>query len=175
MTVIESWNTDGNFWDLNSQIKIPKVYNKLYTEDKSKNKSHSSQLMWALAFLCDFDSKYRQLPFDARKDLIAKDILKSPKFKWDTLKDQINGWDIFKSSAQRQMMEWERLINEKSIFMTTLKYNNIDTGKDIEKLLLSNDALYTSYEKIKAKLAQEGDGGILKGGAMESLLESGDM
>jgi hypothetical protein len=107
--------------------------------------------------------------------LIAKDIFNKSDFDWSTVNELITSWDMFKSVAQRQLMEWERFMNEKTVFMSNLKFDNFETGKEIEKLLLSNTALYEAYEKIKAKLAQEDDSVILKGGARESILESGEI
>jgi hypothetical protein len=175
MKVIESWDIDANFWEANIQFKAIMPFKKVFDADKSKHKVDSSRLMWGLSYLLDFDSKYRQLPFEERKSLIAKDIFNKSDFDWSTVNELITSWDMFKSVAQRQLMEWERFMNEKTVFMSNLKFDNFETGKEIEKLLLSNTALYEAYEKIKAKLAQEDDSVILKGGARESILESGEI
>lgn len=174
MKVMESWDINASFWELNPQLKIPSAFNRLYTSDKSKGKAHSSRLMWAIAFFADFDSKYRALSDSERKKLVAEDILKEPEFDWTTVEEYIKAWDMFKSVPMKQMCEWERLMNEKTEYMRTLKYN-AETADEIEKRLLSNTKLYSEYEEIMSRLVQEGEGGTMLGGGMESLTEKGEI
>lgn len=176
MKVIESWDIQGNFWKLNPQFLAKENFRKLHDEDKSKGKQDSSLLMWGLAFLCDFDSKYRQLSDKEKKELIAHDLFRNDTFNWDDpgINQLAKSWDTFKTAAQKQMMQWERFLNEKTEFMQTLKYDS-DTAELIEKLLLSNSKLYKEYEDIMTRLSQETDGGMMMGGSMESLSEKGEI
>jgi hypothetical protein len=178
MKVIESWDIQANFWDVNPQLKVPAVFNKLYVEDKSKGKAHSSKLMWAVAFFSDFESKYRPLSEPERIKLICEDILgkiaEDASFKWETLDPYIKAWERYKSVPMKQMAEWERLMNEKTEYLKTLKYC-AETADEIEKRLLSNTKLYSEYEEIMSRLVQDGEGGTMLGGAMESLTEKGEI
>jgi hypothetical protein len=174
MKVIDSWDLLANFWEVNPQLKAPALYNKLYIEDKSKNKSHSSKLMWAVAFYADFESKYRPLSEPERKKLIAEDVLKEESFDWSQLDKYIKDWERYKSVPMKQMSEWERLMNEKTEYMKTLKYS-AETADEIEKRLLSNSKLYAEYEEIMSRLVQDGEAGTMLGGAMESLTEKGEI
>lgn len=174
MKTVESWDTLANFWEVNPQLKVPSVFNKLYTEDKSKGKAHSSKLMWAVAYYADFDSKYRALSDGERQKLIAEDILKDSSFDWTQVQQYVKAWDMFKSVPMKQMTEWERLMNEKTEYMKTLKYSS-ETADEIEKRLLSNSKLYSEYEEIMSRLVQDGEGGTMLGGAMESLTEKGEI
>jgi hypothetical protein len=174
MKIIESWDISANFWEVNPQLRVPEPFSGFYSQDKSKGKSHSSKLMWALAFFADFDSKYRALSENERKRLVSEDILKEPGFDWNTISDYVKAWDMFKSVPMKQMCEWERLMNEKTEYMRTLKYN-AETADEIEKRLLSNTKLYSEYEEIMARLIQEGEGGTMMGGGMESLTERGEI
>lgn len=174
MKVMESWDISASFWEVNPQLKVPGLFHKLYSEDKSKGKTQSSKLMWAVAFYADFDSKYRALSDGERKKLISEDILKDISFEWSNVEEYIKAWDMFKSVPMKQMCEWERLMNEKTEYMRTLKYN-ADTADEIEKRLLSNTKLYSEYEEIMSRLVQEGEGGTMMGGGMESLTEKGEI
>lgn len=174
MKIIESWDIHGNFWNLNPQFKLPKEFASLYTSDKSKNKEDSSRIMWAIALYADFDSKYRQIPDEERKNLIATDLLRNKDFDWKTVQPQIDAWNLFKTAAMRQMVEWERFMNEKSKFMSTLTYD-ASSAEIIEKLLLSNSKLYDEYQKINERLAQEGEAGTVFGGGIESASERGEI
>lgn len=174
MKVIESWNPEANFWDINPQLKVVSKFAKLYNEDKTKSKAQSSKLMWAIAFVADFDSKFRSLSEDERKKLVAEDYLHDPEFDWNIVDEQIKGWEIFMSPAQKQMMQWERLMNEKDEWLKTLKFDG-NTADEIEKRLMSNIKLYEAYDEIKARLSKESDSGVMMGGGMESLSERGEI
>lgn len=170
MKVIESWEINDNFWKINPQLVFPEAFNKIFRSDTSKNKVKSSQLMWAIALYCDVDSKYRQVSDKEKKTLIATDYLKAPDFPWDDFKEQIEAWEMFKPVAIRQLMEWERFMNEKTIYMRELKYD-ANNRKDIEEMLLSNTKLYKEYEDIKKRIAEIENAGTLEGGGQESFLE----
>lgn len=176
MKVIDSWDIQSNFWKTNPQFKLKETFKDFYNEDKSKEKQDSSLIMWGLAFLCDFDSKYKQLSDRERKELIAQDLFRNKEFNWEDegIKHLIKAWEVFKSSAQKQMMQWERFLNEKTDFMQTMKYDE-NTAELIEKLLLSNTKLYKEYDEIMTRLSQETDGGTMIGGSMESLSEKGEI
>lgn len=174
MEEINNWDITTNFWEVNPHFKAIEVFNNFHTQDKSKNKATSSIIMWGIAFYCSFYSKLKQLGEKERRVLIAKDILKDPKFDWEDelIKALVKEWDIFKSVSMKQMTEWDRLMNEKTDFMRTLKYDG-GTADTIEKLLLSNSKLYKEYEDIMERLSQESNGGVIKGGSVESLSERG--
>ena len=80
--ILEAFDTDVNFWQLHPQLKVPLPFASIYKEDKSKAKSKSSQIMWAIALLVDPDSKFSNISFPTRKNMIAKDYLKDESFDW---------------------------------------------------------------------------------------------
>ena len=85
--ILEGFDTDVNFWKLHPQLKVPLPFASIYKEDKSKSKSKSSQIMWAIALLVDPDSKFSNISYPTRKDIIAKDHLKDEKFDWGKYKE----------------------------------------------------------------------------------------
>jgi hypothetical protein len=172
MEEINNWDLVNNFWVVNPHFKAIELYNEVLKNDTSKGKTQSSILMWGIAYYASFYSKLKQLGEKERMALIAKDILKDPSFDWKSVDNLVKGWDIFKSVSMKQMTEWDRLMNEKTDFMRTLKYDG-STADTIEKLLLSNSKLYKEYEDIMERLGQETNGGVIKGGSVESLSEQG--
>lgn len=176
MNVIENWDRDKSFWVVNSFFKTIDCFYKLFKEDKSWGKKDSSQLMWALCYLCDFSSKFRKLPEKERKVLISNDILKNPKFNWEDkkIKEYIKQWEVFKTPMQKQMSHWEKFLNQKNELMDDLKME-ISNYKTIQDMLLSNVELQEAYDSINEKLAQESDGGKIIGGGRESLLEKEEL
>jgi len=174
MKVINNWDIEANFWEINPQIKIPEIYKNFFKSDKSRDKKESSTIMWGVALFTDFDSKFRQLGKKDRQDLICNDVYKDNKFNWKLVEPLIDAWEIFKPVAVRQMMQWERLMSEKDTFLSTLKYDE-ETAEMIEKLLLSNSKLYKEYEDITSRLIQDGNEGQMLGGGIESLSEKGEI
>lgn len=174
MKIINNWDIDANFWEINPQVKVPEIYRSFFKSDKSRDKKESSIIMWGVALFTDFDSKFRQLSKKDKQDLICKDVYKNVNFNWKSVEPLIEAWEIFKPVTIRQMMQWERLMAEKDVYLSKLSYDG-DNAEIIEKLLLSNTKLYKEYEEIMNRLAQEDNHGTVKGGGQESLLESGEI
>lgn len=168
MKGVEIWDVDQNFWKCNPHFKIPKAFNKLYTEDNSKDKKVSSQIMWALALYTDFGSYFKDLTPEERDKLIKDDY----KVDITKYKDLVKAWEVFKSPIQKQMEQWSKFIIEKNTMMDTIKMD-LDNWEDIEKMLLSNEKLYKSYEILQSRLAEESNSGVVKGDQSESLSEKG--
>lgn len=173
--IVNNFELSANFWKLNPQLIIPEVFNALYKGDKSKDKQDSSKIMWAIALLLEPESKFYNLPVTERREIISKDYLKIDKFKWDSIDKEVKFYErMILTPAQRQLSEWNRLMDEKNEYMRTLKYNS-DTAELIEKLLISNGKLFIEYERLSELLQKEGDVGLVKGGVVESLGERGEI
>ena len=170
MKVIENWDLDENFWALNPKLKGVEVFYNLFKSDKTINKNKSSQLMWGFAYLLDVDSIYNDLYIEERKDLVAKDVLKDPKFKWDTYKEFIDAWNAFKSPIEVSIDNYKRLLGEREVYMNKLKFE--DDSEEIEKRMLTTGKLHDEYEKLKARLENK-ETGVLKGQGSESISEKG--
>ncbi len=171
MKGVEIWDTEQNFWKLNPHFKIPKAFNDLYTEDKSKDKKDSSQIMWALALYTDTGSFLKELSDSEKKELIVQDYTKG-KFDFKKYQDQIKSWEIFKTPMQKQLEQWKRLMNEKNKLLEEIKFS-LENWEEVEKMLLSNDKLQAAYDKLVSRLAEEADNGTTKGEQEESLSEKG--
>ena len=81
-------NLDNNFWKEYPELIFPEPLNKLYTADKSKNKVESSKIMWAVYMVTSPNSIYYN--HHNKEDIIARDFLKDPKFKWSSIKDVVS-------------------------------------------------------------------------------------
>jgi hypothetical protein len=148
------------------------VFSNIYKEDKSKSKTKSSQIMWAIALLVDPDSKFSNISYTNRKDMISKDYLKLENFDWDKYKDAIMFYErSLISPAKRQLMVWNKKMDEKTIYLDTLTYEeNADT---IEGLLKTNVKLFEDLERLLRLVDKEKNEGATKGGAEESASEKG--
>jgi hypothetical protein len=98
-------NREINFWDTYPELKMAPGLDKLYKEDKSKGKEESSQLMWAIDLCENLDSKYYRNP--DKYSLIAKTVLKDPKFKWKSYQKIIEFYrECCLTQAERSLTSW---------------------------------------------------------------------
>tara|TARA_Y100001963_G_C6704690_1_gene411321 strand:- start:186 stop:710 length:525 start_codon:yes stop_codon:yes gene_type:complete len=172
MKLLNSFETDSNFWSINPQLEIPKIFADIYKKDKSKNKEKSSKIMWAIALLIDPDSKFANAPYEDRKNLILTDYIRDIKFKWEDYQDAIEYYEnLLLTPAQRQINIWSRKMDEKTKYLDSLSYE--EDAETIEKLLTSNAKLYTELERITKQLEKEESEGVAKGGREESAGEKG--
>lgn len=192
-TISPNWNTDLNYWELNTAMKTVAVFNHLHKSDKSKSKENSSKLMWAIALLIDPNEQnpWRNTnPLD-RKQLIANDYLNNPTFNWedDSVKKLI---DEYKSRcltiAQKSLVEFEEKLSQRAKFISetpyTMDYYEEDerTGKtttkkgtatQLDKMMSDTVKIYEQLRIIKQQLTEEAIDVTGKGGAIESASESG--
>ena len=127
--------------------------------------------MWAVALFTDPKSKFKDLAEVEREVLIQKDFNK--EFSVKTLATTIDKWRSFLSPAERQMIIWDRFMDQKNEYMLTLNY--AEHGDEIEKRLKSNGSLFDEYIRLKDLIAEEESEGMVKGGAIESLSEKGEI
>tara|TARA_E500000305_G_scaffold110565_1_gene118946 strand:+ start:2204 stop:2725 length:522 start_codon:yes stop_codon:yes gene_type:complete len=170
--ILNGFDIEANFWKLNPQLRIPLPFAAIYKQDKSKSKSKSSQVMWAIALLVDPDSKFSNISYNNRQSMIAKDYLKDEKFNWSGYKEAIVFYErSLISPAKRQLMVWEKKMDEKTLYLDTLTYE--DNADTIEGLLKTNVKLFEDYERLLKLVDKENNEGSTKGGAEESASEKG--
>ena len=173
MGFIKEFKTDLSFWDLHQQFKTIEPFKSLYKKDKSKDRKDSSMLMWGLAFYYDEDSLYYNMTKSDKEMAIGNGHFGSKNFDWNSIKDLMDAYaSIYLTPAKRQLFEWNRLMDEKTEFMSSQTYSQTN-WEMLEKMMISNKALYTEYENIRKRLAGENDTEGVKGGATESASEVG--
>ena len=128
--------------------------------------------MWAIALLVDPDSKFANISFLTRRDIISKDFLKDVKFDWEECVEAMHFYEsTLVTPAKRQLLIWNKKMDQKGIYLDTLTYEeNADT---IEGLLKTNVKLFEDYERLLKLVDKETKEGATKGGAEESAAEKG--
>ncbi len=169
MKLIDIWDIEGNFWLCNPQLKL--AFKDIYESDKTKSKDSSSKTMWSVALFTDTKSKFKDLGEAQREELIQKDYNKD--FSIESCKDIIKKWRSFLSPAERQLVLWSKFMEEKNEYMEGLNYK--EDGDEIEKRLLSNGKLFDELARLQIAIAEEESEGVVKGGAVESLSEKGEI
>ena len=176
MAVVNSWDVNNNFWILHPQFLMEEVFVFFYKDDKSKDKTDSSRVMWSVAYVYDNDSQYINWTIKDRIKFADEEILKKKgAFSETKYKKLIDGYNSFQdSAAKRQLKEWERILDEKTDLMKTMKYD-LEHWEILEKMLTSNSKLYSELERITMLLDKEGTQDRAKGGSEESLSEKGEL
>lgn len=173
MEVLNSFDTTKNFWILNPNFLIRDVYSNLHKKDKSKNKEESSKIMWAIALLVHQDpsNTFKNLSPKKKEELIIKEYLKDPKFKFSLYKEEIKTFEEACSTPmRRQLTECHRFLDEKTELMKTMTLD-LSNWEMLQEMIISNKDLHTAIKKIEEDLEKEGSDGTVKGNSLESASE----
>ncbi len=177
--IIAAFDTSVNFWEVNPQLKIAGIFKTHYEEDKSKGKTASSKVMWFIALLTDLDSKYYSLPFEDRIELLEEDYLNHIGFYKEN-KKLVDDLVIFyqklaDTPAERHIRQWDDTLEKRSEFLRTMEYN-LDNFDKVDKLAANTQSIFKTLNQIKKDIELERTGGgTAKGGAMESLSDTGEI
>lgn len=177
MSLLNSFDIDANIWEAEPQLKIPKAFNELYTKDKSKGKAHSSKIMWAIALLVDNSesNKFRNMPFQEKKDFIAEDYLMDSKFNWENYEELIKEYERFSmSKLERSLFIYELKLEERTAFIETTKYT-LEDAATIDKIISSTKALFDLISKLRDDISKQNSSGETKGDMEESASERGEI
>lgn len=168
-----NFQPDLNFWELNPELKYPKVFAELYNNDGSKLKQESSKIMNAIYLLLHKESRYAELPEKDRRLLISRDYLKDDKFNWEEIKDiQDEFLNLTLTKARRLLRTWELKLEERNEFIASVKYDG-DTAALLDKMMAATENIWKQYLSILNEVEKEEGQGNVKGGGIESLSETG--
>ena len=166
-----------NFWKLNSYYIS--LFEDFYTKDKSKDKTKSSKIMWALYFKVHPNSIYYNLP---NKDKAIKDkFLKEPKFNWDKyIKIEEVFHDTILTEAERALVDWDDTMKKRRVFLNAQDFTLDEyttegklikgSADQLDRMLGNTAKLYNDYNKIIKELREE----KLKKGKGNKPLSSSD-
>lgn len=146
--------TDRNFWKEHPELIFAPGVEDIYKKDKSKNKTRSSQIMWAIHLCESLESKYYNMP--NKYELIASKFLKDEKFDWEKHNDAIELYrETALSDAERSLTIWNETMKLRSrsikeMYVTAFEEKNIDELVKIDKMLSTTPKMFDDYQKIKA-------------------------
>lgn len=193
-TVSPNWNTDLNYWELHPGMKNFPNFRTLYDKDKSKTKIDSSKTMWAIALMVDPHEKnpWKNVnPLD-KKILISIDFLHDEKFNWES-EEIINLIEEYKDKcltvAEKALIELEEKLSERAKFIKETNYT-LDyyeetergstklvkgTAAQLDKMVTETKKIYDHLQLIRKQMEAENISGSIKGGAIESASEKGEL
>jgi|TARA_R110000796_G_scaffold236214_1_gene355441 hypothetical protein len=186
-TITRTFETQENFWQINPSFLTIKSFREFNKSDKSKNKSNSSQVMWAIAFLIDphTDNPWKNLGEQDKRDLIKNDYL---DIDWDQHQNLIDEYySRCLTPAERNLFDIIEKMNERAKFIKNTEYSldqyeEMDgrsklvkgTAVQLDKMVVDTKKIYDQLEQVQQMVAKEkSDGGKTKGGMQESAAEQG--
>lgn len=170
--MVETFDTEENFWDLYPEFKIALSFKELYNRDKTKDKNRTSKMMWFIALTRDPNSKFYNLPQSEKESIIGEDYMGDIKY-FDKNQKELSPLieDYYKlaiSPAKRHLIDWDIKINERSEFIKQVPYT-LDTFEDLDKMVSQTAKIYDNLTKIRDNLSKEEGEGNVKGGGVASL------
>ena len=174
-----------NFWDQKPLLKTISPFKEFYKKDRSAKSVESSKIMWAIALKNHPNSDLYNIP--EKEELISKDFLNSPKFKWGNYEELETAFiNICMTQAQKSLHEWNVTMIKRDKFIkkqdfTLDEYVDNGAGKmvlvkgtadQLDKMLANTPKLYETYTKILSMLGEEDNEFNSK---PESETDSGDI
>lgn len=172
---------ENNYWDVNKELLFIPELEKLYNNDKSKGKSESSTIMWAIYYAYNPESRYFNLP--NKLDVLANSFIKQKEFSWETHEAIV---EIYKSmvlsDSERALVEWGEIMNMRSIAMKKLykelldqPSTDVDTKalREVDTMLANTPKMFEDYKKVRKDYEEEKT--AKKGKKNRSLSDSGDI
>ncbi len=175
---VERYQEGANFWDECSQLLAVSPFREFMQRDPSEGKSESSNLMWAIAFVYDYDSSYAKQPLEDRIVLIENDFLKDKGYfekKKNALEGLIDGYNKFQyDSPRRSLAEWNASMDKRSKFLKDTPYT-LENAAVLDKIHSNTNKLFEDLDRIKESIEKADATLKNKGGIITSLLEDGDL
>ena len=157
------------FWEVNPEFKFIEPYATFYKSSKDKKKT--SEVMWAVFLLCDVESPKIRLRKDEREEEIKSAFLKDKTFSFSKYKDLTTEYPkVVMTKVQRELQVWGDKIEERGVFMETLKYT-IDTVDTLDKMLKDSKVIWEGFDKVYKAYQEESLETRARGGREESFTE----
>jgi hypothetical protein len=168
---------EHNYWDLNSEVLILEEFNNFYSQDKSKNKQESSKILWAVHYAFHPESKFFNYP--NKLDVLAKDFIKDPKFKWQKISNLTESFkNLVLSDVERALVNWNEIMTMrdnslKELYKLAIEQGDTDELVKLDKMLSNTPKMFEDYKKIKRDYEEEKV--TKKGKSISSLSDSGEL
>jgi superfamily I DNA/RNA helicase len=168
---------ENNYWDLNPELLLLEEFDKFRFKDKSKDKQDSSKIMWAIFYAFHPESKFFNYP--NKLEVLQKDFIKDPKFKWDSVKNIIDAFkNLVLSDVERALINWNEIMimrdnSLKELYKQAIEEGDTDELVKLDKMLSNTPKMFEDYKKIKRDYEEEKV--TKKGKSISSISDSGEI
>ncbi|MCA9750546.1 MAG: hypothetical protein KC414_15655 [Romboutsia sp.] len=171
--LLDNFGLNKNFWVTYPQFLAIEKFREFHFDDKSKQKSYSSKIMWGIAFVVHPASVFSNLDEDDKRALIAHDYIEEDNFDWNKVKDIEEEFEyVVLSKAKKSLNDWEKKLRERDLFISNTKYT-AETADLLDKILKNTADLWKQYKNIREDVLAEGNTAVDKGGSTPSLTDEG--
>lgn len=181
--LVNSFEIEKDFWEVNPHLKLPKLYRSVYDGSaevmKGCGKIGSSKLMWSVSLIWDYDSKFNNYPLIDRRRMVAEEYLEDVNFfrlkgskGYKVLEDVYN--DLQMDSERRYLVMWNTKVDKITSLMEKMVVDRKSVDRVIELMGKYDDLMrQKDYidDRIKRKDSEKGL--AIRGGGSLGLLESG--
>jgi hypothetical protein len=183
-SIIRNFNVDENFWVVNPGFLTIKNFIELHKSDRSKDKFHSSQKMWAIAYLIDphTDNPWKNVAEEDKAKLLKEDFY---DIDWVEYQHVIETYrEHCLTLGEKDFIRLQNKMHERQNFIENTAYtldttseegrNIKGTALQLDKMVVDTLKIYEQLDQVKAKLEKEkSNEGSTKGGMQESAAEKG--
>lgn len=191
MKIIDRFDVNSNFWEVNPQLQVAGPFKKLYTSDKSRGKMVSSKLMWTIALIWDRGSKYYSQPEEGPDGKIAllfedffgdKDYYKNNKEKVEELK--VFYLTLQETVAEKTLRNIEEKLKERDMFIKKTEYTLGEQGDKgfmygtvdiLDRMMANTKKYYDLWDEARKAVVQENEMNQTLGGGQNSLSDTGEI
>lgn len=176
MVILDSYDITADFWKLNPQLTIPREFQAVKNgEIDLKDEIMSGMIMWGIALVYDFHSKYFNLPLGEREKLVEEEYLECPKFfhrNKKALGKVINRYNHLQKDSEMRFLDlWNTKVDEISALIKK-KRTTTSNFDEITSLLLKQEKLMQQKDSIMDRLEKSNEVLGVRGGGILSLIES---
>jgi len=177
ISVLETYTEKANFWKCHPSFKGSQVFKDFFDSDRSKAKTESSTIMWAMSYMFDKTSEnpWREMQHIDRIELINEDILNKPEFDWSPYKEV---WDYmetcFFSEDERTLYGYIEKVEERRRLIETTPYT-LENAAALDKMIKETDNVRKEIDVLREIIANKSADGRTKGNIVESASERGLM
>lgn len=166
--ILESYSPGASFWEQNPQFTTIQPFKKLYSSDKSRKKTTSSNLMWAIAFVHYPKSDAYYVPGKESKYAVSMCGIKEADADefWEVNNTLVEGFvDATLTQAQKSLLSWENRLKQRDSFLAKQEYHFGYTdpdgnefkgnSKELDEMNSKTGKFYDEYNKIKKELDED--------------------
>jgi hypothetical protein len=171
--MINTFDTDKNFWIEHPDMKVISPFKQIFEDDKSKKKEESSKMMWFIVLCYDRDSKLFKQSISEKHRIVGEDFIGDTDYysKWKIVLDAaIQVYiDLQYTPMQKLMASWDKKLHQRAKWIDSLEYD--DDDEKVDKAMERTKKVYDAYKQIIDDMHKEDNSGTAKGGATPSLLD----
>jgi hypothetical protein len=167
-SIVEQYNPEVNFWEINSQYTVINPFRKIWSSDKTRGKKSTSDLMWAICLIYHPKSDLYYVP--DKEVRISMDLLKVKKSDidsfWEENKQYVDAFlDTVLTQGERSLISWETRMKQRDTFLSEQHYHfgyvdeegneYKDNTKALDDMNSKTGKFYEEFFKIKKDIEEE--------------------